>query len=164
MHFPDKIPTQMNPDIHVSLPTLPSGDGSTKSLYLTNQKNAKSLNMCSWYACFLPSATQRAVLFHHGAHPSFCILNTVFVNFLPTFRCWLCLHCVLETQLCFCYPLYVDESQIYTSSQASLWAADLVLPCSQGFDPWHTVVSTMLPPTTDPRTCSPLPGKLFLPQ
>lgn len=59
------------------------------------------------------------------SHPSvFWILSF----FLATFDCWLSLHCLLETQVCFSYPLYVNESQIYPSSQAFSEFQTLHLP------------------------------------
>lgn len=107
---------------------------------------------------FFP-ATQRVVISHNWAQPCFCVLNPVILIFSATFDYWLSLNCVLETQLCFCYPFYGDESQIFTTSQ------DLFLnsrsytmpPLSSGFQPLtlcHRIIALAVSP----------PGKLFFPQ
>lgn len=145
MHFPNKISTQMNPDIHVSMLTW-----STKSLDATSWK---CLYFWSTYSLF--PATQRAVISHNWAQPCFCVLNPVILIFSATYDYWSSLNCVLETHLCFRYPFYGDESQIFTTSQDLFVSSRscTMPPFSSGFQPLTFCVRTCSLLSWDYSTC-----------
>lgn len=146
----------MNPNNHVSMLTWSSGDWVPLNLQTEQAKNAQSFSRfllhfplsCDSMGSPFPQLSPALLL---------CFASA-------TFDCWLSLNCVLETQLCFCYPLCGDESQMCTASQ------DLVLSRRS-----FTVLSLVLRVSAISILCKgralscrgitalavPLPGNLF---